>query len=275
MNIVALLLLLLLRRTAATVLEHVLPVLFALSFLCPTVAHLDHIQCTSSWSSWSSPCTRRTRVRDTRSGGGFRVSLRPPLPSTKLPLASTRTKSDSSGMRRFVLPAGKTTPARGRRRGRERRLSQSGKGKERKTRAKNDSKHQLYARQKREREREKKPFERAVAERVGRVTVDFARRFPAQILIVLERTSRARSARIVSRKMTSFENNNNAYFASPFVRNWLLRAAGDEDGDQISCEIAHRFDDVSFRCELHSSTASKDRGKEYSRARVHRVSKKQ
>ena len=63
--------------------------------------------------------------------------------------------------------------------------------------------------------------------------------------------------------MTSFENNNNAYFASPFVRNWLLRAAGDEDydRDQISCEIAHEFDDVSFRCELHSSTASKDEGR--------------
>ena len=43
MNIVALLLLLLLRRTAATVLEHVLPVLFALSRLCPTVAHLHRI----------------------------------------------------------------------------------------------------------------------------------------------------------------------------------------------------------------------------------------
>lgn len=58
--------------------------------------------------------------------------------------------------------------------------------------------------------------------------------------------------------MTSSENNNNAYFASPFVRNWLLRAAGDEDNDrdQISCEIAHEFDDVSFRCELHSSTSS-------------------
>ena len=42
-NIVALLLLLLLRRTAATVLEHVLPVLFALSLRSPTVAHLDHI----------------------------------------------------------------------------------------------------------------------------------------------------------------------------------------------------------------------------------------
>ena len=41
-NIVALLLLLLLRRTAATVLEHVLPVLFALSLRGPTVAHLDH-----------------------------------------------------------------------------------------------------------------------------------------------------------------------------------------------------------------------------------------
>ena len=57
---------------------------------------------------------------------------------------------------------------------------------------------------------------------------------------------------------SSFENNNNnAYFASPFVRNWLMRAA-TEDGDQISCEIAHEFDDVSFRCEMHSSTASKD-----------------
>ena len=42
-NIVALLLLLLLRRTAATVLEHVLPVLFALSFLGPTHTHLAHI----------------------------------------------------------------------------------------------------------------------------------------------------------------------------------------------------------------------------------------
>ena len=56
---------------------------------------------------------------------------------------------------------------------------------------------------------------------------------------------------------SSFENNNNnAYFASPFVRNWLLRAAANEDDrDQISkCEIAHEFDDVSFRGELHSST---------------------
>ena len=61
--------------------------------------------------------------------------------------------------------------------------------------------------------------------------------------------------------MTQFENNN-AYFASPFVRNWLLRALANEDNDnQISCEIAHEFDDVSFRCELHSSTASKDDGR--------------
>ena len=43
MNIVALLLLILLRRTAATVLEHVLPVLFALSRLCPTATHLHRI----------------------------------------------------------------------------------------------------------------------------------------------------------------------------------------------------------------------------------------
>ena len=55
---------------------------------------------------------------------------------------------------------------------------------------------------------------------------------------------------------SSFENTNNAYFASPFVRNWLLRAANEDDRDQISCEIAHEFDDVSFRCELHSSTSS-------------------
>jgi len=55
--------------------------------------------------------------------------------------------------------------------------------------------------------------------------------------------------------MTQFENNN-AHFASPFVRNWLLRALANEDNDQISCEIAHEFDDVSFRCELHSSTSS-------------------
>ncbi len=60
--------------------------------------------------------------------------------------------------------------------------------------------------------------------------------------------------------MTSSENNN-AYFASPFVRNWLLRAAATDDRDQISCEIAHEFDDVSFRCELNSSTASKDEGR--------------
>lgn len=61
--------------------------------------------------------------------------------------------------------------------------------------------------------------------------------------------------------MTQFENNN-AYFASPFVRNWLLRALANEDDNQISfCEIAHEFDDVSFRCEMHSSTASKDDGR--------------
>ena len=63
---------------------------------------------------------------------------------------------------------------------------------------------------------------------------------------------------------SSSENNNDDAFASPFVRNWLLRAlANEENDDQISfCEIAHEFDDVSFRCELHSRTnASKDEGK--------------
>ena len=67
---------------------------------------------------------------------------------------------------------------------------------------------------------------------------------------------------------SSSENNNDDAFASPFVRNWLLRAAraqteeSEDDRDRrISCEIAHEFDDVSFRCELHSSTASKDEGR--------------
>ena len=149
---------------------------------------------------------------------------------------------------------------------------------ERKTRANAHSKHHpfYYARGKREREREKNcPSSKALLEDTqrarSRVTVDFARSLgfrtktlnsPGQIHRVSERTSRARKARIVSRNYymtSSFENNNNnAYFASPFVRNWLLRAANEDDRDQISCEIAHEFDDVSFRCELHSSTASKD-----------------
>ena len=62
---------------------------------------------------------------------------------------------------------------------------------------------------------------------------------------------------------SSENNNNNYYFSSPFVRDWLLRAATteDDDRDQISCEIAHEFDDVSFRCEMNSSTSSKDDGR--------------
>ena len=113
--------------------------------------------------------------------------------------------------------------------------------------------HPFCARGKREREREREDTQRERSRNCR-----FARRFPGQIH-PLERTSRARKARIVSRKYmtsSSFENNNNAHFASPFVRNWLVRAAANEDDrDQISkCEIAHEFDDVSFRGELHSST---------------------
>ena len=183
MNIVALLLLLLLRRTAATVLEHVLPVLFALSFLCPTVAHLDHI-CALLLLGLHG----LLRVPDERVFAILvlvAVARAVAAPTVAIDKTSSRVDADE----KRLLGVMQTSSRRGKPPRREEDEEEEKEGapkaeRERKTRAKNDSKHQLYARQKREREREKKPFERAGgnAERGGRVTVDLRDVFPAQIL---------------------------------------------------------------------------------------------
>ena len=178
MNIVALLLLLLLRRTAATVLEHVLPVLFALSFLGPTVAHLDHI-CALLLLGLHG----LLRVPDERVFAILVVVAVFAVAAPTVAIDKTSSRVDADEKR--LLGVMQMSSRRGKPPRREEEEEEEKEGspkaeRERKTRAKNDSKHQLYARQKREREREKKPFERAGgnAERGGRVTVDFARRFP-------------------------------------------------------------------------------------------------
>jgi hypothetical protein len=192
-NIVALLLLLLLRRTAATVLEHVLPVLFALSFLGPTHTHLAHI------CALLLGLLGLLRVPDERVFA-ILVLVVVARAVAALTVAANKTSSrvdaDEKGLRTmadFVLPAlGKTIPARGRRRGRERRRrSQSGKGKGKENPKRESAFEASSVLQKREREREKKPFERAVA-----LTVDFARVvFPDKSIRRGKRTSRARNAR--------------------------------------------------------------------------------
>lgn len=187
-------------------------------------------------------------------------SLLPPLLPIKLPLASTRTKRDFGRCRLCPPGFGENHP--GERKTKRKRKKKAlpkrkGKGKGKpETRKRIRSIIRSATREKaKERERERKEALR----KSGRVTVDFAVVFPDKSIRRGKRTSQTREtrARIVSRNyMTQFENNN-AYFASPFVRNWLLRAIANEDDDQISfCEIAHEFDDVSFRCELHSSTSS-------------------
>lgn len=186
-------------------------------------------------------------------------SLLPPLLPIKLPLASTRTKRDFGRCRLCPPGFGENHP--GERKTKRKRKKKAlpkrkGKGKGKpETRKRIRSIIRSATREKaKERERERKEALR----KSGRVTVDFAVVFPDKSIRRGKRTSQTREtrARIVSRNyMTQFENNN-AYFASPFVRNWLLRAIANEENDQISCEIAHEFDDVSFRCELHSSTSS-------------------
>ena len=254
-NIVALLLLLLLQRTAATVLEHVLPVLFAFSFLGPTVAHLDHT------CALLLGLLGLLRVPDERVFAILvlvvvaRAVAAPTVAANK---TSSRVDADEKRLGVMQMSSRRGKPPR-REEEEEEEKEGSPAERERRTRAKADSKHQLYARQKRERERKEVPRKsgRKLRERRSR-NCRFCRHFPGQIH--RRKEHHTRGAFIVSRKMTSSENNN-AYFASPFVRNWLLRAAGDDDRDQISCEIAHEFDDVSFRCEMHSSTASKDDGR--------------
>jgi len=258
MNIVALLLLLLLRRTAATVLEHVLPVLFALSRLCPTVAHLHRI------CALLLGLLGLLRVPDERVFAILvlvvvaRAVAAPTVAANK---TSSRVDADEKGVRTMQTLSSRLWGKPSRREEDEEEEKEEGAPKaererERKTRnAKAHSKHHPFYKREREREKRSPSKEREETQRGGRVTVDFCEIFPAQIH-PSERTFNARRTCIVSRNyMTQFENNN-AYFASPFVRNWLLRAIANEDDDQISCEIAHEFDDVSFRCELHSSTSS-------------------
>ena len=155
MNIVALLLLLLLRRTAATVLEHVLPVLFALSFLGPTVAHLDHI-CALLLLGLHG----LLRVPDERVFAILvlvAVVRAVAAPTVAIDKTSSRVDADE----KRLLGVMQMSSRRGKPPRREEEEEEEKEGspkaeRERKTRAKNDSKHQLYARQKREREREKR-----------------------------------------------------------------------------------------------------------------------
>lgn len=257
-NIVALLLLLLLRRTAATVLEHVLPVLFALSFLGPTHTHLAHI------CALLLGLLGLLRVPDERVFAILvlvvvaRAVAAPTVAANK---TSSRVDADEKGLRTMETLSSRLWGKPSRREEDEEEEKEGApkaeRERERKTRnAKAHSKHPFSAREKaKEREREKRSpsKERSRNCRFCNEVFPFSRTNPS----VAKETSRARKrARIVSRNyMTQFENNN-AYFASPFVRNWLLRAIANEDDNQISCEIAHEFDDVSFRCELHSSTYS-------------------
>ena len=129
MNIVALLLLLLLRRTAATVLEHVLPVLFALSFLCPTVAHLDHI-CALLLLGLHG----LLRVPDERVFAILVVVavFAVAAPTVAIDKTSSRVDADEKrllGVMRMSSRRGKP-PRREEEEEEEKRLSQSGKGKE-------------------------------------------------------------------------------------------------------------------------------------------------
>ena len=202
-NIVALLLLLLLRRTAATVLEHVLPVLFALSFLGPTHTHwLISVHFFLVFLVFSvyptNACSRYSYW------WWWRVpSLLPPLLPIKLPLASTRTKRDFGRWRLCPPALGKTIPARGRRRGRERRRrSQSGKGKG-KENPKRESAFEassvLQHAKRKERERERSPSkERSRNCRFCNEVFPFSRTNPSVAESEHHRREKAR-ARIVSR----------------------------------------------------------------------------
>ena len=181
-------------------------------------------------------------------------SLLPPLLPIKLPLASTRTKREFGRCRLCPPGFGENHP--GERKTKRKRKKKALPKRKGKGKGKPETRKRIRSiiRSAKERERERKEALR----KSGRVlTVDFAVVFPDKSIRRFRNITDARKrARIVSRNyMTQFENNN-AYFASPFVRNWLLRAIANEDDDQISCEIAHEFDDVSFRCELHSSTSS-------------------
>ena len=187
MNIVALLLLLLLRRTAATVLEHVLPVLFALSLRSPTVAHLDHI------CALLLGLLGLLRVPDERVFAILvlvvvaRAVAAPTVAANK---TSSRVDADEKGLRTMQTLSSRLWGKPSRREEdeeeeKEESAPKAERERERKTRnAKAHSKHHPFYKREREREREKKPFERAGgnAERGGRVTVDLRDVFPAQIL---------------------------------------------------------------------------------------------
>ena len=231
-NIVALLLLLLLRRTAATVLEHVLPVLFALSFLGPTHTHLAHI------CALLLGLLGLLRVPDERVFAILvlvvvaRAVAAPTVAANK---TSSRVDADEKGLRTMQTLSSRLWGKPSRREEDEEEEKEEalpkrkGKGKGKpETRKRIRSIIRSATREKaKERERERKEALR----KSGRVTVDFAVVFPDKSIRRGKRTSQTREtrARIVSRNyMTQFENNN-AYFASPFVRNWLLRAIANED----------------------------------------------
>lgn len=203
-NIVALLLLLLLRRTAATVLEHVLPVLFALSFLGPTHTHLAHI------CALLLGLLGLLRVPDERVFAILvlvvvaRAVAAPTVAANK---TSSRVDADEKGLRTMETLSSRLWGKPSRREEDEEEEKEEGAPKaererERKTRnAKAHSKHHPFCNtRKGKRERERKEALR----KSGRVTVDFATkfsRFPGQIHPSRKRTSQTREtrARIVSR----------------------------------------------------------------------------
>ena len=201
-NIVALLLLLLLRRTAATVLEHVLPVLFALSFLGPTHTHLAHI------CALLLGLLGLLRVPDERVFAILvlvvvaRAVAAPTVAANK---TSSRVDADEKGLRTMETLSSRLWGKPSRREEDEEEEKEEGAPKaererERKTRnAKAHSKHHPFCntrKGKREREREK----RSPSKERSR-NCRFCGRFPGQIHPSRKRTSQTREtrARIVSR----------------------------------------------------------------------------
>jgi len=156
-NIVALLLLLLLRRTAATVLEHVLPVLFALSLRSPTVAHLDHI------CALLLGLLGLLRVPDERVFAILvLVVVAHAVAANTVAANKTSSRVDADekrllGVLQMSSRRGKPTQRREEEEEEEEKEgSPAERERERKTRAKPDySKHPFYTRGKRERERER------------------------------------------------------------------------------------------------------------------------
>lgn len=157
-NIVALLLLLLLRRTAATVLEHVLPVLFALSRLCPTATHLAHI------CALLLGLLGLLRVPDERVFAILVlvvVAHAVAAPTVAIDETSSRVDADEKRLLGVMQTSSQRRGKPPQRREEEeeeeeKEGSPAERERERKTRAKAHSKHPFDARGKRERERERK-----------------------------------------------------------------------------------------------------------------------